>query len=278
VDKLKQLQNIEKEMLQTFDSVCRKYNIDYFVLFGTALGAARHQGFIPWDDDIDVGMLRSDYEKLKKIPKKEWNGLELVTPNTSVFYHEKVFPRLYKPGTILEFETWEKYVYNPQNIRKPVWIDIFLFDYVNSKKEAIKKAKKARKLNMRYYYSRYITNIVRSDSLKNQFRSVLKNGMHFIFSTLHKPDHYLQKYYEHVSSEKGKYIISFDSWRLGTIMDTFGKPEMFYPVQRMKFDELEVSAPNNLDEFLSKRFGNYMDLPPVEQRKSHLPQNIYLGK
>lgn len=143
MDDLKKLQLAETEMLQVLDDICAEYEIPYFVLFGTALGTARHQGFIPWDDDIDVGMLRSDYEKLKKIPKEAWKGLELISPEDNCFYHEKLFPRIYKPGTVLEFEKWKKYVHNPDDIKKPVWIDIFLFDYVDSREEALKKAKAA---------------------------------------------------------------------------------------------------------------------------------------
>ena len=277
MDDLKKLQYIETDMLKALDVICAKYNIDYFVLFGTALGTVRHQGFIPWDDDIDVGMLRKDYDRLKQVPVQEWKGLKLVDPGMEPFYHEKVFPRIYKPGTILEFEKWKKYTYNPNDIKKPVWIDIFLFDYVDSKEEALKKAKKARKLNMRYYYSSYQTNIVSADPVKEKIRSFAKRRMHYCFRALHKPEHYLQKYYELVSKESGKYLISFDSWRFGTIMDTFGKPEMYYPVRRMKFDDIEVSAPNDVEGFLTQRFGDYMKLPPEDQQKSHVPYSIYLG-
>lgn len=276
MDNLKALQLAETEMLKIFDQVCQKYKIDYFVLFGTALGVARHQGFIPWDDDIDVGMLRSDYERLKRVPIEEWDGLMLVDPGEECFYHEKVFPRLYKPGTVLEFEQWKKYVYNPDHILKPVWIDIFLFDHVDSKEEAQLKAKKARRLNMRYFYSKYDTNIVSSDSIKNKVRSLAKKGMHIIFRTLHKPEYYLKKYYHLVMKEKGEYLISFDSWRYGTIMDSFGEKELYYPVNRMKFDYIEVCAPNNIDKFLTQRFGDYKKLPPEDQRKSHTPCQISL--
>ena len=66
---LKRVQNTEKEILVKFIEICEKYNLKYFAAFGTLLGAIRHRGFIPWDDDIDVGMLRKDYEKfLKDLP------------------------------------------------------------------------------------------------------------------------------------------------------------------------------------------------------------------
>ena len=68
---LKKLQGIQLGILKDFIDVCKKYDLKYFLIFGTAIGAARHKGFIPWDDDIDIGMLRSDYDKFIDIMDKE---------------------------------------------------------------------------------------------------------------------------------------------------------------------------------------------------------------
>lgn len=62
----KELQNLELEILKVFHKICEKHNLHYFLIGGTLLGAVRHKGFIPWDDDIDVGMPRKDYETLLK--------------------------------------------------------------------------------------------------------------------------------------------------------------------------------------------------------------------
>lgn len=60
---LKKLHAVQIDILNDFKAVCEKHNLPYFALFGTAIGAVRHEGFIPWDDDIDVGMLRSDFNR-----------------------------------------------------------------------------------------------------------------------------------------------------------------------------------------------------------------------
>ena len=70
---LKEHQEVLLELLKEFDRVCRKNNIKYILFAGTALGAVRHHGFIPWDDDLDVALLRSDYEKLMSLDSTEWN-------------------------------------------------------------------------------------------------------------------------------------------------------------------------------------------------------------
>ena len=64
---LAKLHRLQVEMLNDLDTICKKHDIRYFAVFGTALGAVRHHGFIPWDDDIDVAMLREDYDKFLKI-------------------------------------------------------------------------------------------------------------------------------------------------------------------------------------------------------------------
>ncbi len=71
-EKRKKVWAVELEILEQFDAVCRKYNLRYFADYGTLLGAVRHKGFIPWDDDIDVTMFRDDYEKLQQIAHKEF--------------------------------------------------------------------------------------------------------------------------------------------------------------------------------------------------------------
>lgn len=66
-EKMKKVWAVELKLLDYFDQLCREHNLRYYIAYGTLLGAVRHQGFIPWDDDIDVVMFRDDYEKLKVI-------------------------------------------------------------------------------------------------------------------------------------------------------------------------------------------------------------------
>ena len=73
-EKMKRIWYTEISLLQELDRVCKKYGLRYFAEYGTLLGAVRHNGFIPWDDDIDVAMLRDDYEKLKKVAAEEFKA------------------------------------------------------------------------------------------------------------------------------------------------------------------------------------------------------------
>ena len=104
------LRNHQKELLKLlsyFDDLCKKNNIDYWLSSGTCLGAIRHGGFIPWDDDIDVEMLRSDYLKLKKV-FKENEICELQTYDNDLFYTEP-FPKLRLKGNFVSEGNFDKY-------------------------------------------------------------------------------------------------------------------------------------------------------------------------
>ena len=68
---LKKVQQVQADILKDVLELCKKYKIDTFVIFGSALGVVRHQGFIPWDDDIDIGMFREDLPRFKRAVKKE---------------------------------------------------------------------------------------------------------------------------------------------------------------------------------------------------------------
>lgn len=275
MDIFRNLQLTETDMLKQLDYVCKTHDIPYFIMWGTALGAKRHHGFIPWDDDIDVGMMREDYNRLKQIPKEEWNGLQLIDGETECFYHDKVFPRLYKPGTVFETEQWVKYTNNADGIKKPVWIDIFLYDYTESIDEARAIAEKARRIHTLFYYSKYRTNIVASDSLMLKLKCIAKNILHRIIS-VRKPEQYLSDYYNTVRKNKGKYIISYDSWTMNDIMASFAEYDDVFPTSSIKFEGMYVSAPHDIHKHLSKAYGDYMTLPPEQDRVGHVPFNIEL--
>ena len=122
---LKKLHGVQVEMLHDFAQVCEKYKLPYFAVYGTAIGAVRHAGFIPWDDDIDVGMLRVDYDKFMEIFSKEMSDkYNLLTPQIDGRYSCTV-THIQRKNTKFVSEV-------TQNLKceQCIFMDIFPFDYV----------------------------------------------------------------------------------------------------------------------------------------------------
>ena len=97
---LREVQKIELELLLKFDSICQKNHMRYSLGGGSLLGAIRHKGFIPWDDDIDVMMPRPDYERFLQYCQENEVGFNLLTYNTVKGYHG-LFAKIWDPKTII---------------------------------------------------------------------------------------------------------------------------------------------------------------------------------
>ena len=124
-EKLKKLHNVEVEILDEFNRICNKHNLQYFLSYGTLLGAVRHQGFIPWDDDLDVSMPREDYEKFIEIAEDELNKEYYIdNKNTNDKYYLN-FTKLRKKNTVFEQDFQVNY-----DGPKGIWVDIFPIDEI----------------------------------------------------------------------------------------------------------------------------------------------------
>jgi len=125
-EQLRQLQLVQLEILIEFDRICRKNNINYSLDGGTLLGAVRHKGFIPWDDDIDIIILRKDYDKFYEACKKDLNTDKffLQEERTDKYYYTG-FPRMRRKNSVLVRAGHEHMKY-----QRGVFIDIFVLDNV----------------------------------------------------------------------------------------------------------------------------------------------------
>lgn len=130
VGKLRRLQLIEIDLLKEIDRICRKHNIHYSIIGGTMIGALRHQGFIPWDDDIDVSLERNEYEKLMKILPYEYDTEKyfLQTIDTDIYYNN-TWARFQRKGTIFA-EPSQLLL----DVKKGIHIDILPYDHIHKNK------------------------------------------------------------------------------------------------------------------------------------------------
>ena len=262
-DQLKRIQEIEMDIAKEIIRICDKNEISYFTVGGTTLGAVRHEGFIPWDDDMDIGMYRNDYDKFLSVASKQLSEgfilqhyqFEHRTPT----YHAKVM----KTGTKFVESYAEKI-----NIPHCVFVDIMPFDNIPSdEKEIIKYRKKVKK-----YHQLFIAKSVWKTSLTRGRKKYLYTGIRFLLFLLMKPvsKEYL---YKKLESELRKYndVETIRMSSRGLEVFECNKSDVF-PTVNHQFEKLTLSIPKNADALLKHQYGDYMHLPPENQRVGHAPK------
>ena len=277
---LRRLQSVELSLLQALDGVCRKYDIPYFICYGTAIGAIRHQGFIPWDDDIDVGMLRSDYEKLKAAPRAEWEaaGITLADPADRFDAHLWTYPRLYKNGTVFESGSHYYAVKKPDSEtgKLRIWLDIFLYDRVRSPQEADRLKRKVNRLKKEYYYAVCDRVIRKEEPFSRKLIELGEKAVHRVLSLYKDPKKTLYTRILRLFDGTGDYVTTFDTpYDPKLILCRY---EDMLPLQRVPFEGVEVPIQNNYDSVMRNIYGDYMQLPPVEKRTTHRPVIMDFGE
>ena len=255
------LRNVLLEILDEFVRICGENKLIYFLHAGTLLGAVRHNGFIPWDDDIDVAMPRKDYEKFLDVYNKlgKTDYYVLSDRNTNNNHHEP-FAKLCKKGTVFAESAKDEYT--------GIYIDIFPFDNCVLSFTFIQTILiKFVLLLCKYKFHKYIP---KKKNKKLFFILFIKPLCFFLSQrflyTLHK------KLYLMFNTFNTKYISSFTGF-YGYKRETH-KYNTIFPLSSICFEGKKYCAPCNYDLFLKNMYGNYMELPPVEKQINHNPKYI----
>ncbi len=267
---LETLHRIQTMMLKELDRVCIENNINYFIAYGTMLGQIRHGGFIPWDDDVDVCMMRKDYIKFLGIAED--------------CFDDKYFVQSYEtdPETIwlyakLRLKETEFRTYQDRKMENDgIYIDIFPLDFVPvNKKELSKKAKRVDLLTSLYTWK---TNGVLNSRPKNGIDHLRQISKLFVYGLLRLvPRNFILNLYE-----KEIYRSDYGRKRVALLQEIrwglcFSK-KMIFPVKRGIFNGIEVNCVNNADLYLEHIYHDYMELPPEKERIGHLPEVLNFGK
>ena len=228
------------EMLKYFDELCRKHGISYWLSSGNCIGVARHGGFIPWDDDIDVEMLREDYLKLEKV-FKETDDYVLQTWKNDPGYFAPYAKMRDKHSYIEEYGQDNLYKY------RGVYIDVF----------QLERAPRFICKVYHWFTCRVMVPLCRSNKVgyKNIFKIV--KALYFLSIFI------CRLLFSWLPKNKLRH-----TYGAGWIDNTRDLNQLF-PLQRDVFDGVEVNVPNNLDSYLTKIYGNYMTLPSKIE-KPHL--------
>ncbi|HHU47864.1 MAG TPA: LicD family protein [Bacteroidales bacterium] len=232
------------EILVEVDKICRKHNIPYWLDSGTLLGAVRHGGFIPWDDDIDIAVLKKDYLKLRKI-------LLLELPPNMVFQdwkNEKKLP--IKTGKVKDTKSHVVTTHVNEKMKEQgIWIDIFPMEYVASFR--LKKF-------IDFFYGRFFRRLHGFENGK--FEYVISLIFYPIALTMTWFAKFLALFFG-----KNKLTHPFGGWH-GVVKRY--KSDVF-PLSKLNFENKEFFVPGNYHSYLTTLFGDYMKIPPVEKREAH---------
>lgn len=253
---LEKLHQVQLEMLDEFDGLCKKHGLSYWLDSGSALGAVRHKGFIPWDDDVDIGMMREDYDKFVAIAKKELPSNYVVQDHLTDPYFKDFHIKIIKLNTHFPQRFTSQYKY------QGIQIDVFPFDYVpDTSKRTLRKCQRLQKF--RYLYFIVEREVMSHNIVKRLVQRILK----MVPSSLYR--NYFECSCRKYNGTNAQYVTSH-TYRMQRDKVRFFKAEDLVPTKRIKFEDREYGIMNNPDAYLKNMYGDYMTLPPEEKRECHL--------
>lgn len=258
------LHNVDLDIVKEVVAICEKHGFTYFMLGGTMLGAIRHKGFIPWDDDIDLGIPRKDYEKFLGVASKELSPhLRVVNYKTDPEYHYYITRILDTETKVVEERIGNNSKYTNASV------DIFPIDGTPNNKVL-------RKIYFfRVLYHRALMSLCYKDSIDRKrprgtaekvFLWVMERLPVEKMTTPYKQKEKIDRLLRKQRIEGAKYI--------GNIMGAYRTKEIvpseFYGEGKMyPFEDIELRGMDMADEYLTWTYGDYMQLPPEDKRKTH---------
>lgn len=251
-EKMNELKQIELEIFKSFIRVCEKLNVKYYLLGGTLLGAVRHKGFIPWDDDIDVGMFREDYEKFVSEAQQYLPSNLFVQTYLTDEEYPQVFAKIRNTNTAF-IETSVASL----KMNHGIFMDIFPLDGYSKKADSWIRQTKIKLIGYRISCGWNIDNI----SLKAK---VLRIVSKIVYPDLKKAKKSKDQIYK--SIQKTDKIANYSGmWGRKEIVPS----EWYGEGTELIFEGLKVNAPTEYDKWLTQVYGDYMTMPPVEKRVTH---------
>lgn len=264
ISNIKLLQQVDLEIVKAVASLCDRHNLTYYMIGGTMLGAIRHKGFIPWDDDIDLGMPRKDYEKLLMIAPKELpEHLKVVNYRNTPHYQYYITRILDTHTKVIEERIGNSSRYTH------VSIDILPIDGTPNNRFLRKF------YFLRVLFHRALMSLCYKDSIdRKRNRSTVEKIFLWIMERL--PIEKLTTPYKQkckIDKLLRKQDIQTSNF-IGNIMGAYRTREIvpaeYYGTGKMySFEDIELRGVDMYDEYLTYTYGDYMKWPPEEKRKTH---------
>ncbi|WP_186652488.1 phosphorylcholine transferase LicD [Streptococcus sp. sy004] len=240
-EKKDEINQIHYRMLREFDKFCRDHDIDYWLEGGSLIGAYFHQGIIPWDDDLDLAMTRSSWEKLEQLVPT-WDDMVLQTYGQDKYFNSVKFHKLRdKTSYLNDGRFWS----SASNEYQGLFIDIFVYDDTSysSYEEAPASHKKDVNLQLRCRQFYELFHIFPFEAWNRKRLEQL--------TRVSETDKYMRLDYRCTTKDNKHYFL---------------KKSQIFPLQRVKFGDNYYLAPRDIEGYLAKQYGNLVKYPPKEKQ------------
>lgn len=264
INSISEVQSIAYGILEFIKKVCDEHNIRYYLAYGTLLGAVRHKGFIPWDDDIDIFMPEEDYRKFLSVLNDVNHPFYKMVSKETDENCLSPLPKLIDDRTLLV----QKYGFN-ESTKLGIYVDIFiLYGCGNDKIEAANYHEKAYRSFKGWVYS----NLKMFPADKNKFIGLIcwiKN-FPFRFKGTKKYLKELNEYQKKYSFYDSRYVAAIQEEK-----DVMWLQHWFSEGTQIRFQDSDFCVPSDYETFLTDYFGDYLKLPPEEERVSRHVYDAY---
>lgn len=247
---------IQLQLLQQVSTFCQENNLKYFLAYGTLLGAIRHKGFIPWDDDIDIAMPRSDYERFIRTFNDAFQYSKVVDMYSNKKYGF-AFAKVHDIRTIVNETQYHQDCFG-------VYVDIFPIDGIKDEMQIYKSLRLRKLLHTK---KANFTQRKLSKKIINFFGKIVlfPFSVHFLLEQADKN----AKKYAFGTTQKAACIV--DPFGPREIVDT----SVFVSTIDHEFEGNKYKIPIGYDKWLTSIYGDYMKLPPIEKRVTHHVSEAY---
>lgn len=265
MERMKQMQAANLKIIKEVDRICRKYNIHYLLDAGTLIGAIRHKGFIPWDDDVDFAFLREEYEKFIKVAKDELpEGIHLWFPADSAKYEAfyDFTPKLVYENSRKRLPDEDTAFYKEE--MNHICADIFILDEISENAFA----RKMQILLNKIIYGMAMGHRRKLDFSKYSFLQKLQVALLAAVGSVINME-LLCKWERKAALRQTKgtssllYYSNYDPGYVHMIVPKEGSEQIL----EVPFEDMQVMIPKGYDNVLKVVYGDYMTLPPEEARK-----------
>lgn len=258
---VRKVQNKILEIIKFVDKICRENGIIYYIMGGTALGALRHKGFIPWDDDLDIFMTPENYKKFQKV-FYETKQDKFYLQEWRIVENYLEYAKVRMNGTTLI----EPQFKNNKQIHQGIYIDIFILHKCPTNKKIQKRL---------FYASKFVTAIALSQrnwKSKNIKQRILLELLK-ILPTKWISNRIYESIYQYDSlKDDYEYCFFIDKAKFDAAVF---KREWYDHYKEYQFEDMKLLGPTQIERYLEEVYGDYMTLPPIEKRQADVHAEIW---